>query len=85
MHSFEADIFDLFWRNFQFRYKQVSHSFFRVFLNFFFNIEDSYVFASRVSFQLDISSFESFDILIEGLNVLDVFFYRFQCFRKSCF
>ena len=47
-----------------------------VFLNFLFDIDDSYVFASRVSFQLNISSFEGFYIFIKGFHVLDVV--RFQ-------
>ena len=40
-------------------------------VEFFFNIEDYYIFASRVGIQLDISFFEGFDILIKGFNVLE--------------
>ena len=73
VHSFEADTFYLFERNLHFRYKQISHHNFGVFIDFFLNIKDSYIFTSRIGLQLNISSFECFDVRIKRFIVLDVF------------
>ena len=76
--------FTSFERNLHIRYRQVSHYFFGIFLDLFFNIKDSYVFATHVGLQLDISSFEGFNILIEGFKVLNVF-QLLHCFLLLCF